>query len=248
MTVAQAAALGALQGATEFLPVSSSGHLVVAQHALGFRQPEVLFDVVLHGGTLAALLAYYGRDLLRLSRRWWADLAVATVVTAAIALPAKNLIEGLFARPDWVGAAFLATGALLFATRRADGARADLGPGAAALVGVAQAVAVAPGISRSGATLAAALLLGVRREAAARFAFLLAIPAIAGALVIEGKHAPRGSAGAATFAVGAVAAALVGYAGLRAAVSVVAGGRVHRFAYYLWPLGLAVLLWTAFKR
>ncbi|MEK6609126.1 MAG: undecaprenyl-diphosphate phosphatase [Myxococcota bacterium] len=247
MTVTQALALGALQGVTEFLPVSSDGHLVVAQHAMGLGGSELIFDLVVHGGTLIALLAFFNADLFRLSRRQLRDLAVATIVTAAIALPFKALMERTYAYVVVAGIGFLVTGCALFSTRRARGDRVDVGLAAAALIGAAQALAPLPGISRSGMTIAAALLLGVRRDEAARFGFLLAIPAIAGALVLELGHPPAGgTASTGALLAGAAVAALVGYAALRFALGVVARGGVHRFAYYLWPLGTAVILWSTF--
>ncbi|MBN1433555.1 undecaprenyl-diphosphate phosphatase, partial [Candidatus Fermentibacterales bacterium] len=213
MSWLEAAALGALQGLTEFLPVSSSGHLVLGRAMLGIPPGGVTFEVVVHLGTMAAILMVFGRDLLSLlsgaarleatSLRMLGVLAAASVPAALAGLLLRSSIEGLFGSPVLVSVMLLVTGTLLWITRfapRADvpiAPRADVpAPGPAhgecspgfsrgLAIGVAQAVAIIPGISRSGATIAAGLMVGVERRAAAEFSFLLAIPAIAGAALLD---------------------------------------------------------------
>jgi undecaprenyl-diphosphatase len=301
--------LGALQGATEFLPVSSSGHLVLAEHLLGLR-PSLAVNAALHAGTLAAVVFYYRQDLAAMIRQalvsllglfrgrgagriWREDhatrlgllIALGSVPTAVIGLALKGPVEQAMDQAAYTCGALLVTGALLWATRYAPrsaatapagagvgagepgpgsapppahgGDRAPAGVGAgeparatdvtpwiALVVGVAQGMAVFPGISRSGATIAAALLLGVARADAARFAFLLSIPAILGALVLEGGALfDAGRAGAVPLALGVVTAVVAGYASLVLLVALVRRGGLHYFAFYVIPLGLVGLVY-----
>ncbi|MBN2646029.1 MAG: undecaprenyl-diphosphate phosphatase [Desulfuromonadaceae bacterium] len=202
MTLTDAMALGLLQGLTEFLPVSSSGHLAIAQHWLaGFEQPGILFDVMLHLGTLGAVLVYFWRDIQRLltspwdrspagaaSRRQLGLIVIGSVPTAAIGLGFKDFFEGMYHNMLLVGAMLLITGALLFAAERwRPGQRelSDLTRFDALFTGLVQGLAVAPGISRSGSTISALLFRGVTPDSAARFSFLLSLPAIGGAALLS---------------------------------------------------------------
>jgi undecaprenyl-diphosphatase len=256
----EAVVLGTVQGLTEFLPVSSSAHLVLVPWALGWADPGLTFDVAVHVGTLGALLLYFGRDLAALARRIASGatdgvrlllaLAAGTVPGAAAGYFAKGFFEGLFARPDWVGVFLLGTAALLAAAERA-GRRSrsleGLGVPDAVWVGLAQAAAIAPGISRSGATIAAGLLLGFTREAAARFSFLLAIPIMVGA----GVHQFLGLrlTGAApvpweTLLTGFVAALATGYAAIGGLLRYLRRRSLSPFALYCLLLGLLVVART----
>ncbi len=273
----QAALLGLVQGVTEFLPVSSSGHLVVAEQALGLKTGgDVFFEVVLHTGTLLAVIAVYAKDLWRITgptlralsllargrpreataspdARLGLFLILGTIPTGIIGVTLKDLFESLFANLLAVGVAFLLTGTLLFLSTRI-AARRSAPPretGAmrwsdAVLIGTAQGIAITPGISRSGSTIAAALLLGLDRSLAARYSFLLSVPAILGALVLHLRHGldPLSAADAGAFVTGFVAAALSGILALRVLLRLVDRGRFSVFAYYLWPLGLTVLVWA----
>lgn len=265
--------LGLVQGLTEFLPVSSSGHLVVGSHLLRFTAPSLLFDVVLHVGTLLPVLWLYRVDLWGMlrglggvaapARAWREDrgfrlgacVVIGTLPTALMGALLEDLFERLFSSPVVVGVTFLVTGAILMTSRLArqpaatdEPADSHLGltPLRALLVGVAQGLAITPGISRSGTTITCGLLLGIERTMAARLSFLLSIPAILGAVVLQlRKLEPAGgSALLWIYAAGALAAALSGYLALRWLVRLVRRGSFHRFAYYLWPLGLAVLVVT----
>jgi len=195
VTAWEALVLGVVQGATEFLPVSSSGHLVIAQALLGLTLPGVLFEVAVHVATLVSILLVYRERITGLvagalerdpeAVRYVLLVVVATIPAALVGLTAKDAIEALFESPVVPGVALLVTGTFLWTTRRAV-ARATLErPGwiAALLIGAAQAFALVPGISRSGATVVAALWLGVKGREAAAFSFLMAVPAIAGAAV-----------------------------------------------------------------
>lgn len=259
MDLISSAILGVVQGLTEFLPVSSSGHLVIGQQLLGFKEPDLLFDVSVHVGTLLAVVWVFAEDIWDMARgalpgkagsqdgRRLLILVIAgSIPTAIMGLLLKDAFERLFASPKAVGIALLITGCLLMATRLAPAAKVGLAKmkvWRALVIGVAQGVAITPGISRSGSTICTALLLGVDRELAARFSFVLSLPAILGALFLELHHAPAKAAAAPLpLLVGGATAAISGYVALKLLLKIVKAGRMHLFAYYCWPLGLAVLL------
>ncbi|MBE3591088.1 MAG: undecaprenyl-diphosphate phosphatase [Firmicutes bacterium] len=261
MALWQAVVLGLVQGLTEFLPVSSSGHLVLFQQLLGVRGAGVAVDVALHVGTLAAVVWVYGRDLARVLRAFarsllrtgrpepgarlaWAVLA-ATVPTGIIGLAGENVFAGWFGSLRAVGAFWLVTGALLYwAGRRRAGRKgeADITLLDALVVGMFQGLAIAPGLSRSGATIAAALGRGLRPEDAARFSFLLSIPAVAGAAALElPELATSPQAPLPAMALGAAVAAVSGVWAIRYFLRILDRGRLSGFAYYVWALGAVVL-------
>jgi undecaprenyl-diphosphatase len=253
----QATALGVLQGLTEFLPISSSGHLVLGQIALGLKEPQVLFDVLLHVGTLAAVLAIYGKDAWRILRAWLLALfgrgddpvsvrtgwliILGTLPAAIIGLLFEDFIESIFGSPRTVSFALIATGALLFFTN--SGAPGNRGEEEmtwrdALLIGVFQAIAIMPGISRSGSTIACALFLKIDREHAARFSFLLSIPAIGGAFILKARHLTEvTSPDIFPFLIGMIAAAGSGVLALSWLVRLVRRGNLRGFAYYCWAVG-----------
>ncbi len=260
MTLWEATVLGAVQGLTEFLPVSSSAHLVLLPWALGWPDPGLTFDLTVHLGTLCSLLLYFRVDLTGLARRTVAGapegvrlltaLALGTVPGAAAGYFAKDFFEALFARPDWVGVFLLGTALLLGVAERV-GRRLRsmeaLGPYEAVWIGVAQAVAIAPGISRSGATIAVGLLLGLTREAAARFSFLLAIPIIfgAGAHQLLGlRHAGGAPVAWGPLLVGFIVASAAGYATIGALLRYLRTRSLTPFALYCALLGLLVVAGT----
>ena len=267
----EAILLGAIQGLTEFLPISSSGHLVLFQHLLGFRQPEILFDICLHVGTLVAICAVFFRDILHIldtllrlpqkSRgagglanlyrsdedvRMAAMIVFGSIPTALLGLMLHPYADRLFSSVTLVGVMLLVTGSLLWLTRRtAEQGRPVMGLTVkdALLIGLAQGLAILPGISRSGATISTALFAGVDRKTAGRYSFLLSIPAILGALVLEADTAiSQTSIPAGVILIGAAAAAGVGYAALRILLFVVNRGKMHRFAPYCWLVGATALL------
>lgn len=259
------ALLGAIQGLTEFLPVSSSGHLVIGKTLFGLAEPQLLVDVMLHVGTLLPVLWLYRRDLSEMilslgrlpgARRHWQDdgplrltlcVIVGTLPTALMGVALKDLFEKLFSSTLAVGIALLFTGAILMLTRL--GRQSDeqphrtLGLGRALLVGVAQGAAITPGISRSGTTIAVGLLLGIEREMAARLSFVMSIPAILGAVVLTLRKT-QGGVSVPLLALGVFTSALAGYLALRWVVALVRRGTLHRFSYYVWPVGIAVLVYT----
>ncbi len=277
MSVWEAVFLGALQGATEFFPVSSSGHLVVGQTLLGLEIRGVQFIIAVHVGTLISVLVMYrGRlvDLLygTLRRdggawRYVGMLALATLPAGIVGVFLGDRVAVLFESPFVPATAFLVTGAILWSTRRAPGRGLgrELGQGlgqelgrelgqqdwqkpgwgVALLIGFAQAFALVPGISRSGTTVAMALWLGVAAEEAAAFSFLMAIPAIAGAALLQIPDlASQGLTLSGTaLAAGSIVAAITGILAIKAFVALLARKTFHRFAIYCWALGLGFLLY-----
>jgi undecaprenyl-diphosphatase len=277
LSMAKALILGALQGATEFLPVSSSGHLTIVQwlFGLGAGDGELLaFDVCLHFGTLLAILVVFWREVWQMlvalltwsageevapgtgmsgrQARILALLLILGTIPAAVVGPLlDDFFEGLFSNAIAAGAMLLVTGCILWSTRWArDG---GVGAGAmtwwrALVVGIAQAVAIIPGISRSGSTIAGGLWVGLSRDFAARFAFLLAIPAIAGASVFEfGKMQHFSREMAASALAGTAVAAVVGFACIKWLLDVVRKGRVAWFAIYCWAVGAATIAYALLK-
>lgn len=246
--------LGALQGATEFLPVSSSAHLVIAQQFLNMGTNGAMlfaFDVALHFGTLLAVILFFWRDLIWMlrsgeGRRLAFLLALATLPAVVIGLSFKAKIEALFTSVAASAGFLLVTGCLLWLTRWAKPAATPLekiGIKQALGIGVTQAVAILPGISRSGSTIAAGLFLGLAPQAAVRFSFLLSIIAIAGANVLEAKaFSESAQIFSPPFLVGMLAAFAVGYAAIRWMLKIVARGKLHHFAWYCWGMGGLVIL------
>jgi undecaprenyl-diphosphatase len=251
--------LAVVQGLTEFLPVSSSGHLVLFQHFMATREGDVFFDIVLHIGTLGSVLVVYRSEVLRLLRfdrpalMYLVSLAVGTLPAVAVGLLAKDLVESLFHSPVFAASGLLYTAALLFSTRlsRDPGSAAavpweprPLVPWKALAVGVAQAIAIMPGVSRSGSTIAASLWLGLPRAEAARFSFLLSIPAIGGALVLQ---VVSGGGETGSGLVGLVLAALVAFAvgllAIRWTALAVVQAHFWKFGFYCVVAGL-VALWV----
>jgi len=259
MNFVDAILLGTLQGATEFLPVSSSGHLVLAQHLIGdFEQPGVLFDVLLHVGTMIAVAIYFWRDLVGLATSLWrrdelaknqrvmvALLIVGSVPTAVIGLLFKDYFVGLFERPDIVCMMLLVTSTLLWVAerlRRAESSRKQMTFVDALVVGTVQGCAIIPGISRSGSTIAALLMRGIDGETAARFSFLLALPAVFGAALLSLKDLDHVAANTLfPYAVGTLAALVTGLLCIHLLMGVIRRRRLHWFALYCWLAGGAGL-------
>jgi undecaprenyl-diphosphatase len=278
--------LGVIQGLTEFLPVSSSGHLVLFQKIFGIEEPALLFDIMLHVGTLVAVFAVLWKDIWAILRKLYqpltAYLILATIPTVIIALALKSHLEKLFETGQFLGVCFLITAALLSAaellSRRAaaaGGSAADSGiadsgglkkPGEmnwldALVIGIMQAIAIIPGVSRSGATLSGALSRRLNRDFAARFSFLLSIPAILGAAILQLKDVVRagaanaatadtanaasaatGGIGMAAIIAGTASAAVVGFFAVRLMLKIVKEKSLWGFALYTGILGALVLV------
>ena len=254
MTLWEAVVLGIVQGATEFLPVSSSGHLVMAQTVLGINESGVVFEVAVHLATLISILLVYRTrvaDLIkggltgdRDALRYVGLLVVATLPAGLVGVFWKDSIEALFETPVAPGIALLVTGAFLWSSRGPiASAKGSLpGWGAALLIGVAQAFALVPGISRSGATVVAALWLGIEAREAAAFSFLMAVPAIAGAAVLQVPDLTSVTGpGWGVLLLGGATAGVTGVLAIRTFVAVLARRSFHLFAPYCWVVGALFL-------
>jgi undecaprenyl-diphosphatase len=259
MDIVQAIILGFVQGASEFVPISSSGHLVLVPWLLGWPQPGLVFDTVLHWGTLVAALTYFWRDFIALARAWGRSLAtrnlnepkariawliiVGTVPAALMGYVGEDFFESLFAAPARVAGLLLVTGLILALSEWLGKRRKDPHQLAfldSIVIGIAQGGAIAPGISRSGATMAAGLFRGLKREAAARYSFLLATPIIFGAGLLQLLDLfKRGNVAAhlPPLVLGFLAAALSGYLCIRFLLSYLQRGKLYAFAIYCWLAG-----------
>ncbi|HJR61294.1 MAG TPA: undecaprenyl-diphosphate phosphatase [Vicinamibacterales bacterium] len=266
MSFAAAVLLGAIQGLTEFLPVSSSAHLLLARAFFGWELPPefgLAFDVAVHVGTLAAILVYFRAEIAGMTlalpgvlaprpsppAEMLRLIAIGTIPVVAIALAFNDIIEQVLRTPA-VAAAALAVGAALMLAAERLGPRTrvedSIGWGEAVLIGCAQAAALIPGMSRSGTTIAIGMFLGLRRDAAARFTFLLAIPAMLAAAAKEGIELatmplPAGSASLLT--AGIVVSAVVGYVTIKYFLRFLGGHKLDVFAVYRLLLAAVTVAW-----
>jgi undecaprenyl-diphosphatase len=266
MTWLAAALLGIVQGLTEFLPVSSSAHLVLARAFFGWNVDEgafgLAFDVALHAGTLLAILIYFRRDIavmlaaapeLLSANRGPGKVArlivIGTIPTALVGLLFAKWLEAHMRTPAVIAVTLTVGGVWLLAAERFGARTRDedaLTAGGALLVGTAQASALIPGMSRSGSTISMAMLLGMTRESAARFSFLLGIPAIAAAAAKEGVHVLKAGLtahDAELFAIGMLASAVVGFLTIKFFLKYLAGHSLNVFAYYRLALAAVTVVW-----
>ncbi len=236
--------LGALQGATEFLPVSSSGHLVIAQHFLGIKNEVVLLDIFLHTGTILALLVFFFKDILSIVKRPKVIglIALITLITGIIGITFKKSFEYFFSSAHLVAIFLLINGAILAATRFFKDKGRSPGLLDSIAMGIAQGIAIIPGISRSGLTISTLLALGIKKEEAFSFSFIASIPAILGAFFLEAKdagfHAPYGPV---WISAGVAAAFVFGTLSLFALKKIIQHRNIHWFGYYCIFLGAVVL-------
>lgn len=261
-----AALLGVVQGLTEFLPVSSSAHLVLARAFFGWNVDEgafgLAFDVALHAGTLLAIVVFFWRDLMSMlaavseivsASRGPGKIArlivLGTIPVVIFGVTVASYMEEHWRTPGVIVATLIIGGLWMMAAERVgskDRTEEALTPSGAVLVGVAQATALVPGMSRSGSTMSMAMLLGLTRESAARFSFLLGVPAIGAAAAKEGikiLKAGMTSHDAALFLVGMSVSALVGYLTIRFFLRYLAGHSLDAFAYYRLALAAVTIVW-----
>jgi undecaprenyl-diphosphatase len=267
-----AIALGIIQGITEFLPVSSSGHLVLLQNVFGMTEPELLLDIWLHVGTLTAVFVVFFKEIVsiltmlinfpRLYRKHKGLAAMfkenqevrlagliifGSIPTGILGLVFHEMAEQIFSSVQIVGIMLLITGTFLWLTRWANIHGRPLNRmkiSDSLFVGLAQGLAILPGISRSGATISAALFLGIDRELAGRFSFLLCIPAIAGAMILSlNSPVANSTIPAAGIFAGTVAAGLTGFFALKILLKLVRKGHLYYFSPYCWVLGSVALAW-----
>ena len=267
MTILEAIVLGVLQGLTEFLPVSSSGHLVLMQHFLGLKESQVFFDVMLHVGTLGAVIIVYYQSIGVLVRTGFSTpvqidfyrhplrtindtpdlkliwfLLLGSIPTGLIAVLFKDPLEELFGKPMVVAVMLIVTGLILQLPRlgrRRLQADTPLRAWHTPLIGIAQGLAITPGISRSGSTISISLLLGISPQVAAQYSFLLSIPAILGAVVLKLKDVTEIAIAPTVIVAGTLASFIVGYIALRILLVMLNRGKFSIFSYYCVALGLA---------
>lgn len=271
LTHIEAVSLGIIQGLTEFLPISSSGHLAIAQRLMHLKPDTpamIAFDLAVHLGTLVAVAVVFQAQIRRFLADAWRDVRqpratrsaalliavlgiIACVPTAVIGLTLKDTFERAFDRPQWIAAGLLLTGALLLSTRycpRPKRGWRRIGWWRALAIGIAQGIAITPGVSRSGSTISLALLLGVKRRWAGEFSFLIAAPAIAGAILLhlmeiaDTEGLTSGDLPLGPVALGTVAATLSGYIALRFLIALIRRAQLHHFCYYCWLLAIAILI------
>ena len=257
MTILQAILLGAIQGVAEFLPISSSGHLAIAEYFLGQTEIPIIFDILLHIATLGAvcivfyktiwrLLTVLGRFIIRkhtdadqADLRLIAALLISTAVTGILGIIMKDVVQAK--NPLFIAVCFIITGIVLFISGRIEPKKTKPVPSLlqATIIGAAQGIGVLPGISRSGSTIAAALLTGL-----GEYSFLLSIPAIIAAFLFELKSADAmtGAVGAGALAAGMLTAFVVGLCALVFLLKLIKKGKLGLFAYYLIPAGIFVLI------
>lgn len=252
MDIIDALILGFLQGMTEFLPISSSGHLVLGQRFLGLSLAGNFFEVLVHIGTLCSVVVVFRKELLKLiitiksteSKLMLSALVIGTIPAVLIGLSMKDKIGQLFENPLAVSFSLILTGIWLVMTKWFINKQSNINLKNGFLIGCAQAIAIIPGISRSGATIGVAMLMGVSPEKAARFSFLLAIPAIAGAGLLTALDV--NPTNVASFSKGVIITAffssfLVGWAALSWLLKLISKGQFHWFGLYCLAIGILTL-------
>lgn len=249
--------MGLIQGLTEWLPISSSGHLKLAEHFLNLQLP-ILFDVILHFGTLIVVLFFFREDIKQLlyalarldfkteHGKLILPIIVGTIPTVIIGLTFGQLIETTFQALLPIAIALIACGILLFSAKIGREEKQNIPLVVALIIGIAQGIAIIPGISRSGATIAVAMLIGIKREKAFKFSFLLSIPAILGALVLtlttQLESLTASGLGFPEIFIGTITAMIVGYLALKLLWKVISNRKLHVFAVYCWILGVALIM------
>jgi undecaprenyl-diphosphatase len=261
--------LGLIQGLTEFLPISSSGHLVLGEAMLGGKlDKSITFEVVVHFGTLCSILIYYYNDIKSILASLWdlllnpgsfsekvstdsniklsGFILLSMIPAFIVGLTLKETIENVFLNPFPVSIMLIVTGVILFATRYRDQFPNDLKASSAFGIGLAQAFAILPGVSRSGSTISLGLYLGIKREKVANFSFLMVIPVIAGAMLLEVIDMIAMGIPMASFwslLVGFLASFISGYFALKYLIIMLRSKGIHPFAWYCWAVGLIGIIY-----
>lgn len=254
MTIPQAVFSGILQGITEFFPISSAGHLVLLHQFFGFKESQILFDIVLHIATGLAVLIYFRQDIKALfttEKDLGILVLIACIPTFIIGFLFADFFEKFFVNVKMVGVALIITGVWLFTANlvnrkimhrvHAQKGQTNLYPWKALVIGAAQGVALIPGISRSGATIATGLLCGLGSNLAFRFSFLILLPATVGAVIYKLKNITPSAPGLTPILAGAITAFFVGFFTLKALSKILKQGKVHIFGFYC--IGLGLLIW-----
>jgi len=270
MDIEQTIFLGIIQGLTEFLPISSSGHLVIFQHLIGLKNPELLLDISLHIGTLLAVLIFFWTDIKMMIYEsiglistvfrkenpsskiqqfphvaliLW--IVIGTIPTALIGLIFSSFFQKMFGSPFFIGFMLIVTGAILGASRFIPDhvtKKSNVGVMLSIAIGIAQGAAIIPGISRSGATIVCGLFCGLNRELAGRFSFLLSIPAIIGATILKFDMTKITEIGFIPFFAGIFVSFLVGLIALKITMNMVKKGNLYYFSPYCFLAGIAAIV------
>jgi len=274
MDIIQAIIIGIVQGLTEFLPISSSAHLIFIQELLGVEQANLAFDVLLHFGTLIAVIGYYYKDIIKMIKAFFSSIAdifrgkfkqgfredqykklawmviIGTVPVAIVGILFNDEIEAAFQTVTIPAFFLLITGLLLYTSQRINIGNRSIektGIKDSIIVGIGQALAIIPGLSRSGTTIASGLYLGFDKEFAAKFSFLLAIPAILGATLVQLKDIGTGlDSNLTAYVFGFLAALISGYIAISLLLKLIREKSLDVFAYYCWVVGAAILIYSVF--
>lgn len=249
MTVLQSVISGIVQGLTEFLPVSSSGHLVILHKLFGFTEPHITFDIFLHIATMVSVLIFFAKDIIDIilkDRKMALLLALACIPTFAIGFFYKDIAEKLFGSSSAVGYALVITGLWLIAANSVEIKKKSKHAVSwfdSVIIGIAQGIAVIPGISRSGATIGTGLMLGLEGQTAVRFSFLLSVPAILGASAVKFMKIEEGLTGSSTasFMAGGIAALVTGILAIYLLLKAVKAGKLWAFGIYCILAGITTV-------
>jgi Uncharacterized bacitracin resistance protein len=253
MTIIQAVVSGVVQGITEFFPISSSGHLVLLHNIMGFKEEMLAFDLFLHFGTIISVVAFFWKDIFQMFQkdtRLLKFIIIASIPTFIIGMVFKDIVERLFSMPSAVGYSLIVTGIFLLVAstcgiywkivRRSR----PLGVVNSIIIGIAQGIAIVPGVSRSGATIGTALIAGLNESEALKFSFLLSIPAVLGANILKVRHIYGNliSGDTAVFLVGSIAAAVTGFLVIKVLFSILRKNIFFLFGIYCILIGAAVII------
>jgi undecaprenyl-diphosphatase len=273
MELLESILLGILQGVTEFLPVSSSGHLVLAQELLNRNLDQsITFEIVVHFGSFFSILIYFWARIIELLKNFiiflsrpaqyaaeWSNnydarisvyILVSMIPAGIVGFTLRSNLESAFASPVLVSAMLLVTGCILYLNKFVSPKDGKVTPRNAIIMGFAQACAMIPGISRSGTTITTGVLLGMKREDVADFSFLMLLPVIAGAMLLEAKELMEFGAGdvvAITLVAAFLASLISGYYSLKFLIKLFKQQGLHFFAYYCWSVGLFGIIYFSFK-
>ncbi|MEA3475316.1 MAG: undecaprenyl-diphosphatase UppP [Candidatus Cloacimonadota bacterium] len=267
MNIINSIILGIVQGLTEFLPVSSSGHLVIFQELLKYNKPGILFEIIVHIGTLTAVIVYFRKDIVKLIIAvfsWKKDrdneiksyqhmllhLIIASIVTGIIGLIFQDILESFFDNILMVSIMLLVTGLILFISDKVKNTnREQLNLPTSLFIGFAQSIAIIPGISRSGSTISAGIFAGLKRDIAVRFAFLLSIPAIIGAVILKSKELSDVITHdlLLPYLLAGISAAIVGYLSISLLIQLIKKAKLIYFSIYCWIVGCLTIGITLLK-
>jgi len=274
MDVIQAIIIGIVQGLTEFLPISSSAHLIFIQELLGVKQADLAFEVFLHFGTLIAVVGYFYKDIVKMIKAIFSSIVdifrgkfkqgfkednfkklawmviIGTIPVGLVGILFNAQVKGMFQTVTIPAIFLLITGILLYTSQRINVGNRNIektGIKESIIVGISQALAIIPGLSRSGTTIATGLYLGFDKEFAARFSFLLAIPAILGATLVELEDIGAGlDSNITAYLFGFLAALISGYLAISIVLKLIKEKSLDIFAYYCWIVGVAILIYSLF--